>query len=558
MNTISLGSVIAKQNSLRALNFRLDRLPNCSMAAEALLAANPGNEFFRFSINKDKATKLPLRTASGSAMLRVAILKAFAFSSKSPLQGSSGLLLENGEVFAESRPCKTLLERNDQSLNLLTPETTFASGLCAGNKVDGPHLYVTDDALPWVIENFELLQHAVYVSVTGWASLINSLADSIFGQDPGFSAQQRSELCHRPIKRVLPRFDVLADNNNFGGHGLAPNAGEGKAVLEANLVSYGQAAVKKRSDPSYPQDCAKGLLEASQRKLLLKPLNLAPAADSRIRDIVKAARANIQASSLLPELWPGLSQIVEVMQISKGTHLLFDPNGFSGAYKGKASPQKLIDDFVIPSSELAFPLCERYQSSTLLPKRPIVELIDFVRAGDTLKIASQLLRFVGGDPHHYGSKGDSPKAELWARCKNFFGSKFEVYLSPTFSDIVTLSTLFGKPPYTFGRILEAPLGQRSLGYSSIPHHRVFDELIEDIKAENPRESILKLLDHPAVHWKLPETKEIKTPEPLKENKLGRCPDCGHDLELLDPGDMPFGTIPAIGCFPCQKLVFSEK
>jgi hypothetical protein len=52
MNPISLGSVIGKQNSLRALNFRLDRLPNCSVAAEALLAANPGNEFFRFSINR--------------------------------------------------------------------------------------------------------------------------------------------------------------------------------------------------------------------------------------------------------------------------------------------------------------------------------------------------------------------------------------------------------------------------------------------------------------------------------------------------------------------------
>ena len=524
MNPISLGSVIGKQNSLRALNFRLDRLPNCSVAAEALLAANPGNEFFRFSINKNKATKLPLRTASGSAMWRVAILKAFAFSSKSPLKGSLGLLLENGEVFAESRPCKTLLERNDQSLNLLTPETTLASGLCAGNHVDGPHIYVTDDALPWVVENFELLQHAAYVSVTSWASLINSLADSIFEQDPGFSAQERSELCHWPIKRVLPRFDVLADNN-YGGHDLAPNAGEGKAVLEANLVGYGQASAKQRSDPSHPQDCARGLLEASQRKLLLKPLNLAPAADSRIRDIVKAARANIQASSLLPELWPGLSQIVEVIQISNGTHLLFDPNGFSGAYKGTASPQKLIDNFVVPSSELFFPISERYQSSTLLPKRQIVELIDFVRAGDTLKIASQLLRFLGGDPHHYGSKCDSPKAELWARFKNFFGSKFEVYLSPTFSDIVTLSTLFGNPPYTFGRILEAPLGQRSLGCSSMPHHPAFDELIEDIKAENPRDSILKLLDHPAIQWKLPETTEIKTPEPLKENKPGRCPDC---------------------------------
>ena len=98
-------------------------------------------------------------------------------------------------------------------------------------------------------------------------------------------------------------------------------------------------------------------------------------------------------------------------------------------------------------------------------------------------------------------------------------------MSPTFSDIVTLSTLFGNPPYTFGRILEAPLGQRSLGCSSMPHHPAFDELIEDIKAENPRDSILKLLDHPAIQWKLPETTEIKTPEPLKENKPGRCPDC---------------------------------
>jgi len=33
---------------------------------------------------------------------------------------------------------------------------------------------------------------------------------------------------------------------------------------------------------------------------------------------------------------------------------------------------------------------------------------------------------------------------------------------------------------------------------SMPHHPAFDKLVEDIQGETPHDSILKLLDHPAI------------------------------------------------------------
>jgi hypothetical protein len=37
-------------------------------------------------------------------------------------------------------------------------------------------------------------------------------------------------------------------------------------------------------------------------------------------------------------------------------------------------------------------------------------------------------------------------------------------------------------------------------------------------------------------------------------KCGTCPNCGGQLETLEPSDMPMGVIPVIGCFHCQKTL----
>jgi hypothetical protein len=468
MNSQDLRTVLESQSLVRAEGWRIDRPPSASPVAREFFDTFPKHWHLQFAADDKACVTLPIE-ASGVPMLAIPILAVEKFVSGT-FSGESGVVLANGHVFIEGQlpDCR----RPKEGDILLTPASTFQNSICGNETCSGPHIYTTDECIPWISQNFKhiILSGVRRVDCKDWSEVLGTLASFIFGYAARLSASRRCELAHYSVVELLRELDGKLLHWD-GGYMLCSvtlqvkNNLSGEEILNKSLFEF--LSKNQESKKKKPSDAVSSLLDAAGRKLSFSgsQFSLLTSKDKDfITARVKMARVRIKTCSLQPEDIAGFSAFKEGIPLSGNTVILFDRNGFSLSYKGDRTISDLVQNYVTPSKMFGFPMNEFYNQPLLVSKQELEEALQFAQ-NDPLGITKQFLDCLKQSPLVYSHNPGTRDMPLTRQLIGFLAAKMQVFDSPSATDICNLYHLCGKPPYTLRDVLRANVGYMT---SSVP------------------------------------------------------------------------------------------